>query len=117
MEKFAIEDEVDWGLTHGFFAMMGGFCVVSKVSPEDTVSRRSRHASERSLKVLDDGVDPEPDYNPGERIDVDGSTESHPEEASRPNSISVAPPLRGHSNSDPESNSDSNSYSETSDEG
>jgi hypothetical protein len=65
MEKYAVTDNVEWGLSHGFFANMGGFRAIVEFDNQKPARKSSAEKLpeiEETLKASESAV--EPDENP-----------------------------------------------------
>lgn len=49
MESWAMEDKVEWGLSHGFFAMVGGFRILD--SGDETLTPAPKKAKEKEIET------------------------------------------------------------------
>jgi hypothetical protein len=59
MEEFAVEDKVEWGLSHGFFANMGGFRAILEDDNQqrDTQDSGKLQEIEESRKASDPAIE------------------------------------------------------------
>ena len=98
MEYFAVKDNVDWGLSHGFFAIMGGFRVIGQEENQKQQNSKRHYAQQQGDRQQDtrqQNAQGE-DIHGGEKMQV---TEHHGEIADLAiepdHKLSEQPPIAG----------------------
>lgn len=74
MEKYAIEDKVEWSLSHGFFAEMGGFRVIAR----DEIPQEEEKQQQENSPQQGNSAQPGPGQQEGKNLNV-RVTEGHRE--------------------------------------
>jgi hypothetical protein len=76
MEQYAVEDDVEWGLSHCYFAMMGGFRAIvvtpaaepfNRLNPDQSNSKQNERHRRGSNNVVECDIEPQMQRIPQEK--------------------------------------------------